>query len=220
MKLLPAVLLAALLAIGCAANPKPQITILVPNDAPTQAAPVRELTDTIEDSIVRLTVMTPHDGTYICTGFSIDVRVYLTDEHCVAPLKEYPGSILQADGHPAFVLKEDATRDLAVIVVDLVKPALEFNPILLSRGDAVQAIGYGEGFTKPTITNHYVMILNYTLAEDIYPGTIYLYPFIGGMSGGPVFDGDGKVVGIVQRSSDTIAYGVDVSTILTFLGGK
>lgn len=219
MKFLPAVLLAALLAIGCAANPKPSSLILVPQ-TPTQTIPTRSLTDVVEDSIVRLTVVTPHEGIYVCTGFSIDVRVFMTDQHCVQPLHEYPGSFLQANGRPAFVLKEDVEKDLALIIVDLVKPALVFNSIVLERGDYVQAIGYGDGFTKPTITNHTVMILNYTIDDGIYKGTIYLYPFIGGMSGGPVFNEFGEVVGIVQRSSQYIGYGVDVNSILEFLIAK
>ena len=41
--------------------------------------------------------------------------------------------------------------------------------------------------------------------------------FIGGMSGGPVFDINGDVVGVVQRGTEQIGYGVNTATLLEFL---
>lgn len=147
---------------------------------------------------------------YGCTAFSIDVRKFMTAAHCI-------GDNMMLDGHPATVITKDETADLAVIIADEVMPALHLRQAPLVRQEAVVALGYGYSWKYPTITHHYVMILNFTPETDMVPGVWFSGGFIGGMSGGPVLDLTGHVVSIVQRSNEEAAYGVDVATMMKFL---
>lgn len=180
------------------------------------------LEEVVEKSIVRLTLHSESSPEWwICTAFSIDNRKFMTAAHCVIPIDEdgeiMVGAELRANGMPTFVLKMDPALDLAVVVTDIVKPALQFRDEPLQRFEDVHAVGFGEGFLKPLFTDQRVMITDYTIAKGVAPGTVFMKPFIGGMSGGPVYDKDGLVVGVVQRASDSIGYGVSVETIKKFL---
>jgi Trypsin-like peptidase domain len=149
-------------------------------------------------------------GTYGCTAFSIDVRKFMTAAHCI-------GDQMVVDGHPATLVAKDDTADLAVIIADDVKPALHFRQAPLVRQEGVVALGYGYSWKYPTITHHFVMILDFTPETDMVPGVWFSGGFIGGMSGGPVLDLTGHVVSIVQRSNEEAAYGVSVATMMKFL---
>lgn len=148
---------------------------------------------------------------YGCSAFAIAERRFLTAAHCI-------GDSMKLDGHPAFVIAEDDTLDLAVIVSDYVKPALHIRVSPLTRQEQVIGLGYGYSWDFPTITRHYVMILNYTpYPKTIVPGTWFSGPFIGGQSGGAVIDTAGLVVGVIQQGDNMSGYGVNAKTILAFL---
>jgi hypothetical protein len=182
----------------------------------------------VAKSIVKLTG-TDKSGerTYFsCTAFAIAPRKFMTAAHCT-PGKvtdfmqnEYPVT-LRIGFLEAFVIEMDERVDLAVIMADLVRPALPFRSEPLVLGENVIGVGHGYGFRDPQFTKHTVQSLNYTPdPEELVPGTWFLNPFIGGMSGGPIVDMQGQVVGVVQASSPILAYGVSVKTILEFLNGE
>lgn len=202
-----------LISIGCGVKSPIAVLPTVPT-TPTLTA-----TEIVLQSIVRVTIDAGLAGTYTCTGFSIAPRKFYTAEHCTAPLQDNPGT-LKVNGIPAFVISESEELDLAVIVADLDMPALTIRPEALQMYEAVQAAGFGYGFTRALVTSHSVMLLEYVLDADIYKGTIFLNGFIGGMSGGPVFDKNGQVVGMVQRGTENIGYGVSTATMIEFLGRK
>ncbi len=154
------------------------------------------------------------DFEYGCSAFSIAPRKYLTADHCI-------GDDMTLDGVTAVAVQEDAKTDLAVILVDDVKPSLVIRQTSLTVLEPVTGLGYGYSWDGPTPTENKVYFLHFSPAKGIYPGIWFSGYFILGMSGGPVIDRDGQVVAVVQRTSGdgTMCYGVDAATIQRFLDG-
>lgn len=148
---------------------------------------------------------------YGCSAIAIAERKWLTAAHCM-------GEKMMLDGHPAFMIAQDVSLDLAVIVSDYVKPALHIRVAPLTRQEEVIGLGFGYSWKYPTITRHRVMILDYTpWPGDVAPGTWFSGGFIGGQSGGAVIDVSGLVVGVIQRGDAQVGYGVNSAKILAFL---
>ena len=213
MKKLLLILLSAFIMGSCA-------SVLGTAHPSTPSAPTRTIHETIRNSIVRITQESSTEQ-YVCTGFSIAPKNYLTAAHCTVQPQDMEGNPLttelRADGVKAFVVKQDVKLDLAIIVADFEKPSVNFRTEPLQWLEHVSAMGYGEGFMRPLVTSHRLVMWNYTLGPGIAPGNVYMDNFIGGMSGGPCYDDQGDIVGIVQRASDDIGYGVDVATLLAFI---
>lgn len=219
-----ALALLGLLTLGCSPlhkvaavpiEPAVPIALQVPTPVPVDPTPK------VTQSIARLAGMGLFGGeqpvTWGCTAFSIAPRKYLTAAHCTAPLHQVVAGNIKLDNRPAFIIAEDEVNDIAIVVADYVQPALTIRVEPLQRYDKVQAMGFGYAFLYPVRTDHIVMILNYSPAEGIAPGTMYLHPFAGGMSGGPVYDRNGDVVGMVQRSNEVLAYGIASDVLIDFL---
>lgn len=163
----------------------------------------------------------PVTVTYTCTGFvyeniptvTITLDKVITAEHCI-------GRNLRVNGTPAIVLAINESQDLALILTDtgdMAPVRLRLTPV--EDDEQVNAIGYGFGNREPIITFHTVLRNGISPHPTMPLGVLYRGRFIGGMSGGPVFDRSGKVVGIIQRSSevDPVGFGVDTKTITQFL---
>ncbi|HVI42769.1 MAG TPA: hypothetical protein VM577_19350, partial [Anaerovoracaceae bacterium] len=77
--------------------------------------------------------------------------------------------------------------------------------------------GYGFGWNKLSVLKERVYIQNYHVDDDAAVGMIVQGGYIGGMSGGPVVDQAGHVVGVVQRGNQQIGYSVGTTIIKAFL---
>jgi len=216
--------------MGCSAHNPPRLSPSFhdgPEDirVPVQAESISSVTDRVKKSIVRITGNDPATNRelYICTGESIAPRKFLTAAHCVPEhlansLGEEVQYQLEANGIRALAVKVDVAKDLAIVIVDLDKPAMTFRDEPIGFMELVHGIGFGHGLHFPLITNNFLLKHDSNLeVEGIWPGNVFMGAFIGGMSGGPIFDAAGLQVGVVQRGGQYIGYGVSVKTIREFL---
>ncbi len=150
-------------------------------------------------------------GHYSCTGFAIAKRRVLTAAHC-------NGKDMTADGIHAILLKADVQSDLMLLEVGTGRKPMTFRDTPVVRFEELTAIGYGYGWHYLTVLTVHPILVDVTV-EGMAPGMFVQGGYIGGMSGGPVIDMDGYVVGIVQRTSEGVGYGVTALTIKAFLLG-
>ena len=164
----------------------------------------------VNQSVVRLTypvtVTNPFTGdTYdteaVCSGFVIDERfgTVLTADHC---LNASTAENLTVDGlKEVEVLWYDHKLDLAVLrVKDLHKPALAPRASDVKLGEEVAVLGFGYGLNSVLFGHMWVSNIRETFGDMEGEWLIVYGGYIGGQSGCPLFDLDGHVISIVQRS--------------------
>lgn len=178
-----------------------------------------EVINRVQASVVRVTgemdvdtFFGPMHGSYTCTGEVIALNRVLTAGHCI-------GERILADGVPIKgVLASDAYYDLALLDVSTQKPFLTFRDEPVQRFEKVSALGYAFGFTQISVLDERVFLVNAIPPDSGNLPKILVQPgYIGGMSGGPVVDANGQMVGIVQQTGDNIGLGVGVLIIRAFL---
>lgn len=159
-----------------------------------------------------MTLMGPADRKGICTGFTIGPDTVLTADHCL-------GENFLADGKPATLLHGDQYYDLAILKVPgLGKPALDFREATVMYNEDLIAIGYGNGYNVTLPLHERVIVPSVKISSDSPTGIILQGGLIQGMSGGPIIDGNGLVVSIVQKGvAANVGYGVSVTMIKAFL---
>lgn len=141
-----------------------------------------------------------------CTGWSInELKGFIvTAAHC-------EGENMLADGHKAEILYVNTTADLMILQVsEGKKPSIKPSTKIVKKGDELLAIGYGYGFTQPVAKQCKVAVADLVINE-IEEGERFLIAdcaYIGGMSGGPVVNSEGKVISIVQLGSPDNATGL------------
>ena len=157
-----------------------------------------------------------------CSGIVINsTKDYvLTADHCVMAALE-AGIPFTVDGKMATVILRDVPEDLAVVrVEDLNRTALNPSKMKLLKGTTVMAAGYAYGFLEAQ-----VRISNLVYSSIQYPGGWcpsecigVAIDHIGGMSGGPVVDKNGDLIGIVQFGDYKTGFGRSIKVIMQHVG--
>ena len=128
-----------------------------------------------------------------CTAFSIDSAngFYATAAHC---LTIESGEAMWLDGAPLRVVFKDERLDYAVLRSDVRRPALKRASV--QPGQEVAAFGFGQGYPMFRVFT----VSTPELADKDGRWFGMDKAVVGGMSGGPIIDRSGRVVGVVQLS--------------------
>jgi hypothetical protein len=141
--------------------------------------------------------LTEHPGT--CTGFMVEPHHALTAAHCIP---EDAG--FTVDGEDSFVIKQN---DQFALVYAGTKPILTLTTKLKVQ-DVVMTFGFAWG-DMFIFQRQVAVIKDGDFAMD--------GPLAPGMSGGPVVNGAGKVIGINQSANTVIGIACGAGEIQTFL---
>jgi len=152
-------------------------------------------------------------GRYSCTGFLIADQLVLTAAHCTR------GESMTVAGLAVHATVADDYYDLALLTVPIHGTPLLFREAPVVRFEALAAFGYAHGWTRITVAHVQVYHIDLIPGEGMRPGILVRPGHIGGMSGGPLIDEQGLVVGIIQASNADLGYGVGVTLIRAFLVG-
>ena len=147
-----------------------------------------------------------------CSGFLIADERILTAGHCT-------GETMTVAGIPATILNADAYYDLALLAAPIHGTPLILRDLPVARFEELVAIGHAYGWQRLLTLHVRVYYVDMTPAEGMRPGLLVKPGYIGGMSGGPVIDAAGQVVGIIQASNHDLGYGIGVVLIRAFLVG-
>lgn len=152
---------------------------------------------------------------YVCTGEVIGVHRVLTAAHCL-------GDVITADGLPVKVLARNEDVDLMLLDTPTTKPAMPLRDATVVRRELVTGVGYGYGLSTLTVLDATVILVDRPspFADDpTPPGITVDRSWLHGMSGGPLVDLDGQMVGILQETDGHTGYGVGTLIIRAFLLG-
>ena len=152
-----------------------------------------------------------------CTAFSInsDQGLYMTAAHCVPgsyASEGEPADEPRIDGQPLTVLYLSQELDLAIVQAKTKRPALapRLTPLLV--GNELGAYGYGYGGKAPLFRTATVSVF---LPDELgNEWMMFDSALIGGMSGGPIVDRDGRVVGINVKSDGLSGISLSIGQIL------
>src|SRR5262249_23289796 len=146
-----------------------------------------------------------------CTGFVVAPQVIVTAAHCVNG-----NETALVDGVEARRTRVDETADLALVSAPIIKHTLLLRQSPVRAFEPLTAIGYAWGRDRRTVLLETAMD-NAVADETLAPGVLVRGGYLPGMSGAPLIDADGLVVGIVQTSARNVGYGVGARRIQAFI---
>lgn len=218
--------IAALVLVGCGvlpAPPGPYPTDFLPTASPSASLDANLLSPYGFDAAQRMTVRVRNiecQGLMIGTGFAVDDHTLVTARHVVEGSRLLEISTYDGRTFSATATGTTTVADLAIVhVEESLSPFAMLAATDPSVSDAVTIIGYPEGGRLTTTSA--IVITNEP--EDVDPEvgpafgvTAALEP---GMSGAPVVNADGEVVGVIYGTSTTLpqSFMIPVSTLRTLL---
>ncbi len=163
-------------------------------------------------SVYLIHAVKAEEGRVACSGFLIADSLVLTADHCV-------GDSMTVAGIAATVVSADEYYDLALLSAPVHDTPLLFRDAPVTRFEFLAGIGHAYGWQRLLLLHVRVYYVDITPEKGMRPGILVKPGYIGGMSGGPVVDADGYVVGVIQASNHDLGYGVGVKLIRAFLVG-
>lgn len=158
----------------------------------------------VRESIVRI-----ETGIGTCTGFVVGLTRIVTAEHCVndTPITVSGQTSSMRWVSPARVIKVD--EDFALLDIH----PMDLKPLMLAKdvkqGDEIFTFGFARGSR---------LIVYSRLVADRNDGMLVLDgPITPGMSGGPVINAQGEVVGLNQSTLSDRGFASDLADVKRFL---
>ena len=168
-----------------------------------------------------VSVRVGRSGERIGTGFAIAAHQVVTARHVVVGSLDVQVAELDGKRLSARVVGTDARADLALLEVSggPLQPVLPGRTDTLRVGDTVVAIGapYGLGHS---LAVGVVGSLGRRIDDGVLEFLQLSMPLNPGNSGGPVFDGNGRVVGVLtgtHATAQSIAFAVPVEVLIEAL---
>jgi S1-C subfamily serine protease len=205
------------------------MVLLVMGNGPAHAATDwRDAAVTVALSTVSMqNVVTGEDGIQryetVCTAFSIDEArgLFLTAFHCLGEVQNY-----RLDWQMAWVVYQNPSLDLAVLqTMGVKRTALKPRTAPIAAGLPIAMFGHAFGFEVPTlrpawVSHPYMLIVPIKAQFPTLDGRFMVVsiPPIGGMSGGPIVDTEGRVVAITQMGNIYMGLGQPIEVILEATG--
>jgi len=151
-------------------------------------------------------------GIPMCSAFSINepAGLYLTVNHCIQPFLSDEGQpeVPYLDGRPLDVVFVNEALDLAIVRSTTRRPALYYRQAPFGTGTSVASFGYAYGMPTPLFRTAQVAGVFYD--PERVEWMALDNALIGGMSGGPIVDRFGRVVGINDKSDYTTGFSISL----------
>ncbi len=168
------------------------------------------------DFVARVFLKTP-EAQYTSTGILIRDDLILTNHHAIRGEGKVSVELASGDTVPATVLKSTDVQDLALLQISPVSmPTCKFGDTP-RKDQSVRIHGFARGTTYRAsggvITGH---------ARPANTGRDTMFTadagVVQGMSGGPVLNELGQLVGVLFGGNEKESFCVDISTVREFLG--
>lgn len=174
-----------------------------------------------ENALIETTAEVKWSGTGFSVLYKNGLTYILTNKHvCEArPNATFTISTIERVSYKASIFSIDPLSDLCVLKTELYVPPVKMEKYNVNMAEEVFVIGAPEGHF-PTFVQGRASYFVKVNEPDMKIAQLINAPITHGNSGSPIFDEDGKVVGIIYAVSpqfNMIAYAVPMITIRNFL---